>query len=165
MGQQNTQTLSLTGTGFTTNSTVAFSAAGITVKSVRYVSPTSLSVSIYVASTTPTGPGDVTVTTPGGSGTCSGCLTIDPHPVITQLSPNSIPNGTTAQITVTGTNFVSGLTVTVTIPGAIVGTPTQETATSFTVSVTVPAGTTPGTYQFKMINPDRGTGLISIKTS
>jgi hypothetical protein len=165
VGQQNTQTLSLTGTGFTTNSTVSFSAAGITVKSVKYLSPTALSASIYVPSTAPTGAGDVTVTTPGGSGTCAGCLTIDPHPVVTKLSPNSVPNGTTAQIAVTGTNFVSGLTVTVTIPGAIVGTPTQVTATSFTVAVTVAPGTTVGTYQLKVINPDRGTGVISIKTS
>jgi outer membrane protein assembly factor BamB len=165
VGQQNTQTLLLTGTGFTTNSTVAFSAAGITVKSVKYAGPTTLSVYIYVPSTAPTGAGNITVSTPGGSGTCSGCLTIDPHPVISKLTPNSVPNGTTAQVTVTGTGFVSGLMVTVTIPGAVVGFPTQVTATSFTVPVTVAAGTTPGTYQLKVTNPDRGTGLLSIKTT
>jgi outer membrane protein assembly factor BamB len=165
VGQQNNQTLTLTGTGFTTNSTVAFSAANVTIKSVTYVSPTSLSAYIYVPSTAPTGASDVTVTTPGGSATCSGCLTIDPHPVLTKLSPNTIPNGTTAQITVTGSNFVTGLNVTVTIPGATVGTPTQVTATSFTVPVTVASGTTPGTYTFKVINPDRGAATTSIKTT
>jgi outer membrane protein assembly factor BamB len=165
VGQQSTQTLLLTGTGLTTNSTVSFSAAPVTIKSIKYVSPTSLSVTVYVSSTATTGAGDVTATTPGGSATCSGCLTIDPHPHINSLSPSSIANGTTAQVVVKGINFVAGLNVTATIPGATVGTPTQVTATSFTVPVTVAAGTTAGTYYLKVTNPDGGTGSHWITTT
>lgn len=158
VGQQASVTLHLTGTGFTTNSTVSFSASGITATAVKYVSSTSLNVTTAVTNSAPVGTSDVTVTTPGGSATCSGCLTIDAHPAVHKLNPNSIPAGATTTVTVTGVNFDSGLTVTTTIPGATVGAPTNVTSTSFTVTVTVPAGDNSGSYLLKVINPDGGTG-------
>lgn len=158
VGQQSKITLKLTGTGFTTDSAVSFSASGVKVDSQKYVSSTALEVTISVTGKALIGPGDVTATTPGGSGTCSGCLTIDPHAQVRSLSPNSVQNGTTATITVAGANFVSGFAVTTTIPGAVVGTPANVTSSSFTVAVTVPAGTTAGSYLLKVVNPDGGTG-------
>jgi outer membrane protein assembly factor BamB len=164
-GQQGSDTLTLTGTDFTTNSQLSFSASGITLKSLHYISPTSMTASIGLSGTATLGPGDMTVTTPGGSATCSGCLTVDPHPVITKLTPNTIPNGTTATVVVSGSNFVSGLRVTTTIPGATVGTPANVTSTSFSVPVTVPAGTVAGSYSLRVINPDNGTGGGQIKVT
>lgn len=157
-GQQSAVTLNLSGTNFTTSSSVTFSASDVTVKSLRYVSPSSLSVTIGVTGSAPLGAGNVTVTTPGGSGTCSGCLKIDPHPAVDKLSPSSIASGTTTEITVTGTNFVSGFSVSTTIPGATVGTPTNVTSKSFEVSVTVPSATGSGNYLLKVTNPDGGVG-------
>jgi outer membrane protein assembly factor BamB len=162
VGQQGSSTLTLTGTGFTSNSSVSFSVPGITAKTVRYVSPTSLSVTAVVGDSAPVGAADVTVTTPGGAATCSGCLTVDPHPAITKLSPNSVPGGAATTITVTGTNFVSGLTVTTTIPGATVGTPSSVTSTSLSVTVTVPADVTSGTYQLRLVNPDGGAAAAAL---
>jgi hypothetical protein len=161
-GQAGSDWLTLTGTGFTTNATLSFSASGITLKGLHYISPTSMTASIGLSSTAILGPGDVTVTTPGGSATCSGCLTIDPHPAITMLTPNSIPNGTTATVVVSGSNFASGLRVITTIPGATVGTPANVTSTSFSVPVTVPAGTAAGSYFLTVVNPDNGTGRRQI---
>ena len=83
------------------------------------------------------------MTTPGGSATCSGCLTVDPHPAVSKLAPNAIANGTTATVVVSGSHFASGLTVSATIPGATLGTPANVTPTSFSVSVTVPAARRP----------------------
>jgi IPT/TIG domain-containing protein len=165
VGQQGTSTLTLTGTDFTTNSKVSFAASGITVNSTHYVSPTSITTKITTSAAAMLGAGNVTVTTPGGSATCSGCLTIDPHASVSKLAPNTIPNGTTATVVVTGSNFVSGLTVTTTIPGATVGTPTNVTATSFSVTVTVPPGTTAGSYSLKVVNPDNGAGFGTIKVT
>ena len=164
VGQNQTTTLAMTGTDLTTNSAFTFTAAGMTIKSVKYASPTSMSLTVGISSTATVGTGDVTVTTAGGSATCSGCLTIDQRPLITKISPGTILNGTTQTISVTGSNFVAGLTVTVTIPRATVGALSQFTATSFKVPITVPAGTTPGTYVFKVVNPDGGTSSLSIKT-
>jgi hypothetical protein len=165
VGQNSHVTLQLTGTDFTTNSAVAFSASGITIKSQQYTSPSSLLVTISVAWTATLGPSDLTVTTPGGSATCTGCLTIDPHPAVWKLSPKSIANGSTAQITVTGANFVPGLTVTTTIPGATVSTPTNVTSASFSVTVTVLSGTAAGNYQLKVVNPDGGTALPTLSVT
>jgi hypothetical protein len=165
VGQQGSDTLTLTGTDFTTNSKLSFSASGITVNSLHYVNPTSMTAKITLSSTATVGPGDVTVTTPGGAGTCSGCLTVDPHASVSKLTPNTIPNGTTATVVVSGSNFASGLTVSTTIPGATLGTPTNVTSTSFSVSVTVPAGTTAGSYSLKVLNPDNGAGFGTIKVT
>jgi outer membrane protein assembly factor BamB len=163
VGQQSPKiTLLLTGTDFTTNSVVAFSASGIVTYSQHYTSPTSLSVTIAAQRQATLGAGNVTVTTPGGSATCTGCLVIDPYPALTKISPNSIASGTAAQITVTGTNFVSGLSVTTTIPGATVSTPANVTSTSASVQVTVPSGTTAGNYVLRVVNPDGGTGSITL---
>jgi len=164
-GQQGNDTLTLTGTDFTTNSTLSFSASGITLNSLHYINPTSMTAKITLSSTATLGPGDITVTTPGGSATCSGCLTIDPHPAVSKLTPNSIPNGTTATVVVSGSNFVSGLRVTTTIPGATVGTPVNVTSTSFSVPVTVPTGTAAGSYSLRVINPDNGVAGGQIKVT
>jgi outer membrane protein assembly factor BamB len=164
LGQNQTATIAVTGTDLTTNSAFTFSAAGITVKSVKYTSPTSMSLTIAISSTATVGPGDVTVTTAGGSATCSGCLTIDQRPLITSIKPGTILNGTTQVISVTGSNFVAGLTVTTNIPGATVGALSQFSSTFFKVPVTVPAGTPAGSYVFKVTNPDGGTSSLTIKT-
>ena len=124
-----------------------------------------MTAKITLSSTATLGPGDITVTTPGGSATCSGCLTIDPHPAVSKLTPNSIPNGTTATVVVSGSNFVSGLRVTTTIPGATVGTPVNVTSTSFSVPVTVPTGTAAGSYSLRVINPDNGVAGGQIKVT
>jgi len=164
-GQRGSDTLTLTGTDFTTNSTLSFSAAGITLNSLQYVSSTSMTAKVTLSATATLGPGNVTVTTPAGSATCSGCLTVDPHPGISKLSPNTIPNGTTATVVVTGSSFASGLKVTTTIPGATVGTPANVTATSFSVAVTVPTGTAAGSYSLRVMNPDNGSVTGTIKTT
>jgi large repetitive protein len=165
VGQQASVTLDLTGTNFTTNSTLSFSASGITATKVKYVSSTSLDVTTAVTSSAPLGAGNVTVTTPGGSATCTGCLTVDPHATIHKLSPDSITAGATTTITVTGADFVSGLTVTTTIPGATAGAPADVTSTSFTVAVTVPSGVTSGSYLLKAINPDGGTASATLSVT
>jgi outer membrane protein assembly factor BamB len=165
VGQQGTSTLTVTGADFVPSSSVSFSVAGITAESVKYVNSTSLRVTAVITGSAPLGAAGVTVTNPGGAGTCSGCLTVDAHPAISKLSPSSIASGATTTIKVTGTNFVSGLTVTTTIPGATVGTPTSVTSTSLSVTVTVPAGATSGKYQLRVTNPDRGVAAAALSVT
>jgi large repetitive protein len=137
--------LVVNGTGFTADSAVGFSNTGITIDSVTFVKSTQLKVAIDVAANAPLGAGNVTVTTDGGTGTCTNCRTVNAPPTVTGASPN-LPRGVTTVETVTGTGFQTGLTVTTSIPGATVGAPQGITATSFTVSITVPAGDATGTH-------------------
>ena len=164
LGRSASTTLTLTGTGFTSNSVVSFSATGITVTSTTWSSPTSLKVKVKTAASTTLGVGNVTVTTPGGSGTCTGCLTIDAAPKITNIAPNPV-HGTSTNVTVTGTGFQAGLTVTSTITGATLGAPTGVTATSFSILITVPAGTAAGPYKLSVTNPDFGKVTAPITVS
>lgn len=147
----------ITGTNFTSGSTVAFSASTITVHSVKFVNATTLHVSMHVPASATLGAGNVTVTTSYGSGTCTGCLTVDAYPDPTKVSASADP-GETVPITVTGTNFQAGLSVKTNIPGATLSAPTDVTSTSFDVSVTVPLGTTAGKYKLTVTNPDGGVG-------
>jgi hypothetical protein len=149
-------TLTLTGTEFTNNATVSFSETGITVTSTTWKSATTLSVGVSVASSAAPGAVNVTVTTVGGQGTCTGCLTIDAQPTVTSVSPPLVP-GSATTVTVDGTGFQSGLTVTTNIAGATVGAPSSITATSFQVTITVPPGTAAkSTYDLTVTNPDHG---------
>ena len=108
-----------------------------------------------ISATATQGAGNVTVTTDGGAGTCTGCLTIDARPTITTVSP--VPAaGATTPLTVVGTGFQSGLVVTSTVPGATFGAVSGQSATTFQVSITVPVGTTPGSYVLTVTNPDGG---------
>ena len=155
IGRGGAITFTLTGTGFTSDAAVTFSAAGMTASTFTYISPTSVKIKGTASATATLGAGNVVVTTDGGVGTCTGCLTVNPGPKITTAGPNQA-RGVTTVVTVTGTGFVPGLTVTSTIPGATLGTPTSVTATSFTIAVTVPAGAPVGTYKLTVVNPDGG---------
>jgi outer membrane protein assembly factor BamB len=160
VGQQSTfPKLKIIGTGFASGATAAFSASGITVTSVTYVSSTELTASIHVTSSATLGAGNVTVTSGGDSSTCTGCLTVDPYPNITGVSTTA-EAGETVPVTVSGAGFQAGLAVKTTIPGATLGTPTSVTDTSFTVDVTVPAGNPSGDYTLTVTNPDGGIGTF-----
>ncbi|MCW2927080.1 MAG: hypothetical protein JWM86_1048 [Thermoleophilia bacterium] len=71
----------LTGTGFTSTTTVSFSGAGLTVSAPTYVSPTRIDVTVTVAASAPLGARDITVANPN-TATGTGLFTITP-PAIT----------------------------------------------------------------------------------
>ena len=69
--------ITVTGTGFVSGATVAFSGSGITVKSVTFSSSTKLTVVISLSSTAATGARNVTVTNPdAGTYTLPGGFTV-----------------------------------------------------------------------------------------
>ena len=62
-------TLSITGTGFLTGSTVTFSGSGVNVISTTWVSSTSLSVNVSISGSAPAGTRTITDTNQGSGGT------------------------------------------------------------------------------------------------
>jgi outer membrane protein assembly factor BamB len=163
LGQNSTTAnFAISGSNFSPGATVAFSSTGVTATSVTYISPTALSATVSVAPdfSSTVGPSDVTVTTTGGSGTCSGCVTIDLAPTPSSATP-SAPHGQSTPITVAGTDFQTGLVVSTTAPGATFSTPGSVTSTSFSTTVTVPSGTAAGSYDLTVKNPDGGTGTCT----
>ena len=154
------QNVTITGTGFVSGASAAFSGTGITVNSTTFVSATSLTANVTVSSGAATGARSVTVTNPdAGNGPCASCFTVNAGPTVTSTSPSSRGQGATSQsITITGTGFVSGATASFAASGITVNSTTFVSATSLTANVTVSSGATTGAGSVTVTNPDAGNG-------
>lgn len=109
--QAQSATLTITGTGFESNSTVQWNGTALTT---AFVSSTTLTVSLTAAQVQSLGSAQITVNNPGpgGSATDPVAVLVYPVPAITSISPASVAQGSpTLQITITGTNFVTGSVV------------------------------------------------------
>jgi IPT/TIG domain/Abnormal spindle-like microcephaly-assoc'd, ASPM-SPD-2-Hydin/Fibronectin type III domain len=123
--------VTITGANFVTGATVTFGSAAAT--SVVVVSGT------QITATTPAGSAGavlVTVSNPGGqSGALAGGFTYIAPPTVTSVSPNNGPVAGGTAVTITGTNFATGATVTL---GGTVAT-NVVVASSTTITATTPA--------------------------
>jgi hypothetical protein len=111
---------------------------GFTLSGVPVVTAGSISATLVIASTLPSGPQSITVTTPGGITTS---VTFNILPVLTSIAPPQAKAGTATTITLTGTSLDSasinpGANITVT---GVVATLNQITAT-FTTLNSAPLG-------------------------
>ena len=115
--QGTTASVTLTGTNFDPNpgaTTVAISGSGVTVNAVNVASTTSLTANFVIAAGATTGARSVTVTTGIGTGppkTFTVLAAGVPAPTLTSINPTSAPRGAPVTLTLTGTNFVNGATV------------------------------------------------------
>ncbi|MBF9239893.1 IPT/TIG domain-containing protein [Hymenobacter sp. BT683] len=126
--------VTLTGTGFTGATTVAFNGvpAAFTV-----VSATSLTATVPAGSST----GRLAVTTPGGTALSPTAFAVAvPAPTITSFTPLAAGQGAT--VTITGTNLLGASTVKFGTGACPAGTFAVLNAT--TLTATVPAGATTG---------------------
>jgi hypothetical protein len=153
--------VTITGSGFTPASTVLFgSTAG---SYVQYNSPTSISA---LAPASAAGSVNISVTTTGGTGTSASPLyTYLPVPTVSSVSPSAGPTAGGVTVTVTGTGFVAGATVTfggVSATNVAVSSGTKLYCTSpagsagiVNVNVTTPGGisldTTGDWFTYKLI--------------
>lgn len=137
--------ISLRGFNFVSGASVGVSSTNITVSNVNVVSSTQITATLSIAFAAPTGSISVTVTTSGGTSTpVTFSITAASVPTLTSISPASGSIGATVPVTLTGTNFLSGATVSinnagVTVSNVTVVSATQITAT-FAISPSVSAG-------------------------
>jgi hypothetical protein len=134
-------TITLTGSGFETNSVVQWNGSD---RPTTFVSTTSLRVALSAADLTNSGTGKLLVTNPapGGGSSSASTLNVTPFPIpaiqgIT-LATQSSTACSTIQATITGTNFASGDTV-------------QLNGFSLRPSFVFPAS--PGNYQMQVSLP------------
>ncbi|MGB6726252.1 MAG: choice-of-anchor Q domain-containing protein, partial [Terracidiphilus sp.] len=136
--------VTITGTNFTGATAVEFGSTSAT--SYTVVSPN------QITATSPAGTGtvDITVSTPGGTSVKSTAdqFTYRPPPAVTSISPKSGPPAGGTTVTISGTNFVTGDTVSFGLVTAIV--PVTLTATQ--ISVVSPPGT--GTVDVTVVDPN-----------
>jgi hypothetical protein len=123
-------TLTVSGTNFVSGATVNWNGSAL---STSYGSATQLTASVPASLIATVGTASVTATTTGGT-SAGATFTINrPPPTITSLSPNSATAGGAAfKLTVNGTHFVAGATVTW---GATALTTTLVSASQLTAAV------------------------------
>ena len=102
--------VTLTGSAFVTGASVK--VAGISFSSVRVVDSTTITAKATVASSAKVGNATVIVTDSVGSGSCTTCLTIVAGPTVKSITPPSVTSGASESVTIAGTGYVNGATVT-----------------------------------------------------
>ncbi len=164
-------TLTVTGSNFTTASTVQVNGLAL---STTFVSSTQLTVAVAAGQLSTGTSISVVVTDHGVSSAASGpTVTVaNPVPALTILAPAAVDAGSTdTQIVLTGSGFTSATAVLVngTAAAASVVSPTQIKVTfkaadlalpaeySVTVSNPAPGGGTSGPVQFMVVNPAPGS--------
>jgi len=147
------------GAGYPNRIQASVSGSGVTVNSVTYTSPTSITLDLDTVGAA-AGPRTITLTNPDGQSktSASGILTIamGPVPTVTGIAPTSGPATGGTAVTLTGTDFVSGAGVT--IGGAAA---TGVTVTGPTSADAVTPALTPGTLNDVVLtNLDNQSGTL-----
>jgi phospholipase C len=145
--------VTLTGSNFQTGATVAFGSSPAT--NVSVVNSTT------ITATTPSGSAgavNVTVTNPGGQDSVlsNGFTYSDPAPTASSISPSTGPAGGSTAVTITGTNFLSGATVS--FGGILANGVTVVNST--TITAMTPADPSGGAVNVVITNPDSQTATL-----
>ena len=146
--------VTITGTGFVAGSGLAVTIGGVAATGVTWVNSTTITATAPAGTT---GAKNVVVTNPSTlSGTGTGAFTYAVAPTVTSASPSSGTDAGGVAITITGTGFVSGATVT--IGGAAATGVTWVSSTSITA--TAPTGSA-GAQNVVVTNPSTLTGTAA----
>ncbi len=157
LGQGGTRNLTVNGTNFQSGATTSVSGTGVTVVSTTFVSSSKLTIKVRATTTASIGARNVTVTTGGGSATCTGCLIINPAPAPTSTSPDMGARGVSHSVDILGSSFRVGA-IAKFGSGITVNSTTFVNSGKLTVTITISSGTTTGVRTVKVVNPDKGTG-------
>jgi hypothetical protein len=151
------RTVTVTGTGFLPTTVVSIGGTGVTVKSRTYVSATKLTLMVSVDPTASVGDRAVTATNEdGGVSTLAAGFTVTSAPVIASLSPSVLPRGRTTTVVISGANFASGVSVTISGAGINSIATTRLDAVQLRVAVAVAAGASTGARSVTVRNTDAG---------
>jgi prepilin-type N-terminal cleavage/methylation domain-containing protein len=140
------------GTGFQSGFTSTVTNATLTAP---FVSPTTVNLTLtgLVAGT----PATVNIGNPDGGTMGAISFNVDPPPIVVTATPNFVVAGQSKNVTISGSGFVSGMTLTQTNGTAL--TVVSLTPTSMVLAVTA---STPGSDAITMTNPDGGTTSFSL---
>ena len=158
--------LTLTGAGFTRGADVRFGTGVTKSGPVTFVNNTTLKVPVDVAPTATAAAVPVTVLIPSFTATdteatCGACFTVTRRPTVSSVSRASRGQGAgPAGVTVTGTDFQPGATVTAG-DGVLVSDVVRVSPTQLTFTATVAEDAVPGARTITVTNPDGGIGTCA----
>jgi photosystem II stability/assembly factor-like uncharacterized protein len=158
-----TKVIAITGTGFQTGATVSITGGGLTVGTTTVESAFSIKA-LVTASGAGTGSRDLTVTNPDGGVSNMALFSVVPvtgNPTVTDVSPATVYLGSSQTMTVNGTGFESGITVSFSTDGLVAGATTFINSTQFTFPLTVTSTAPTGSRGISVNNPSGGIGTKS----
>ena len=154
------QPLSVTGSGFTRHTTVAFSGTGVAARVLAVDSPTSMRLGVTVRGAATTGRRNVLVHGPGRpDASCDRCFAVTPRPMPTSADP-ALRQGARHVVRVAGHGFARGLRVSIS-GGGVTSRVLSRTATVVMLAVSVSSVATPGARELTVTNADGGTGTCA----
>ncbi len=160
-------TVTISGTGFQASPTVT-AGPGITVVNVTRTNDTTITATFQIANNATVGGRDVRVTNPDGSFVQrDGGFTVGNAISVTSVSPNTRGRGAQNQaVTVTGTGFVSGATVSFGGNGVTIDSATVVSSTRIDTVIDIAATATTGARTVTVTNPggisDSCVGCFSV---
>lgn len=161
--------LTLTGLGFTRGADVRFGPGVTKAGAVTFVDNTTLRVPVDVAANANPAAVPVTVAIPSFTSTdteatCGACLTVTRRPTVTSVNRTSRGQGAApAGVTITGTDFQPGATVTAG-DGVAVSDVVRVSPTQITFTAAVAGDAVPGVRTIAVTNPDGGIGTCACFT-
>ena len=154
-GRGQTLAVVLSGTHLTAANSLTFrSGLGIVVNSYTVDSATQITGTVTIAATASTGASDVSVTTPGGTGTLMAGfgVTSVPAPAITVVTPFSRGRGESANATIIGTNL-TGATALSFGSGIEVSKFTVDSPTRISAAITIASDAADGVRDVSVTTP------------
>jgi hypothetical protein len=129
--------VTLMGTNFIAGATIGLNGSGITVSGTTVVSSTQITAIFTILGAATVGVQNVSVTTADGTSGVQTFTVNQAPPTLSAISPNSDVQGQSVPVTLTGTNFIAGATISlsgtgITVSGTTVVSTTQIAAT-FTI--------------------------------
>ncbi|MBJ6725716.1 IPT/TIG domain-containing protein [Geomesophilobacter sediminis] len=156
LAQGATQTVTITGQGFAAGASVAVSGTGISLGTPTIVDANHITISMTADPAATLGNRDITVTVGTSTGTGTGVLSINGGPSLTGLSPATLRQGDTADVTITGGNLQPGVTIQFNGTGVTMNSATYVSATQLTANVTIDPNAALGAQTVTLVNPDGG---------
>ena len=156
----------ISGSGFAAGAAVN-AGTGITVSNVVVVSATQLTATLTISATAAVGARNVSVTNPGGgTGTLSGGFMVatgggaGASVSVTSIVPNQGAPGTSIPVTISGSGFASGVTVSAGA-GIMVVNVTVRSTTELTATLTIASGAVPGARDITVANSGGNGGTLA----
>jgi hypothetical protein len=151
-------TVTVTGANFSAGARVSFAGSGVAVLSQSRVDENTIVATLSVAGAAVAGDRTVTViNADGGKGASATAFAVSGAPRVTGITPSMVSRGGSAQVTITGTNFVPGATVSLSTGVTLTDVEVVD-ANTITATVSVAANTGAGNRTVLVTNPDFGKG-------
>ncbi len=164
-----TLNIQINGSNFLSGVTTVSIGSGIIVNYTSVSSGTQLTANITISATAALGTYSVFVINPspgGGTDTLQNALTVtNPSPVVTVVQPSTVYRLQAINDTLTGGNFISGVTTVSVVSDITVSSLTIVSSSKLALKLTIPGNATLGPRNVIVTNPAPGGGTDTLKNS